>query len=161
MILRPATPYEYTQRLNWQNEVFGDDLRIEGIHEHNGALGLSISQRTIDGIEPSQAEIHCNMEGRGFKKVPASTFNNQHISDKTWYDPRSRVLVSDAKPDNFKKDQEGGVVPIDLLIQKIAGRQRPSRHIDRGFEQLLALITGSPFRKLIPFLSSPILSAAA
>ncbi|MFM8717351.1 MAG: hypothetical protein ACKOF3_11335, partial [Spartobacteria bacterium] len=79
----------------------------------------SISQRTIDGIEPSQAEIHCNMEGRGFKKVPASTFNNQHISDKTWNDPRSRVLVSDAKPDNFKKDQEGGVVPIDLLIQKL------------------------------------------
>ncbi|MFM8717094.1 MAG: hypothetical protein ACKOF3_10015, partial [Spartobacteria bacterium] len=39
LILRPATPYEYTQRLNWQNEVFGDDLRIEGIHEHNGALG--------------------------------------------------------------------------------------------------------------------------
>jgi hypothetical protein len=119
LILRPSTPYEYIQRLNWQNEIFGDDLRIEGIHEHNGAIGLSISQRTIDGCEPSHSEIHSNMESRGFKKVPASIFNNQHISDKTWYDPSSRILVSDAKPDNFKKDQEGGIVPIDLLIQKL------------------------------------------
>jgi hypothetical protein len=69
------------------------------------------------GLNPVKQKSTATWESRGFKKVPASVFNNQHISDKTWYDPLSRVLVSDANPDNFKKDQEADIAPINLLIK--------------------------------------------
>ena len=119
LILRPATPSEYVLRMDAQNEVFGDDLRIEGITKINGRLGLAVSQKAIKGVEPSQGEIDFMMEGRGFKKVSAAKISNDHMKGKTWYDAKSRTLVSDAKPDNFKKNPNGWLQALDLIVHRL------------------------------------------
>jgi hypothetical protein len=119
LILRPATPSEYVRRMDGQNEVFGDDQRIEGITKVNNRLGLAVSQRAIQGTEPLQCEIESLMRTMGFEKVSGAKISNTHIADKTWYDAKSRTLVSDAKPDNFKKDANNHLLPFDLIVQRL------------------------------------------
>ncbi len=119
LILRPATPSEYVCRLDAQNEVFGDDLRIEGITKINNRLGFAVSQRAIKGVEPSPSEIESLMKRMGFEKVGAARIGNNHMMGKTWYELRSRILVSDTKPDNFKKDAHGQLIPLDLIVQRL------------------------------------------
>jgi hypothetical protein len=79
LILRPATPSEYICRNDAQNEVFGDDLTIEGIACINNRLGLVVSQRVIKGTEPSLTENECLMEKGGFLRVKASKISSPHI----------------------------------------------------------------------------------
>jgi hypothetical protein len=38
----------------------------------------------------------------------------------TWYDPNSRTLISDLKPDNFKKDANGLLIAIDLIVHRLS-----------------------------------------
>jgi hypothetical protein len=59
------------------------------------------------------------MMSMGFEKVSAVRIGNNHMMGKTWYDPRSRTLVSDTKPDNFKKDVHGQLIPLDLIVQRL------------------------------------------
>ena len=47
------------------------------------------------------------MKERGFVKVSASKIGTEHMMGKTWYKPTSRTLITDAKPDNFKKGADG------------------------------------------------------
>ncbi len=119
LILRPATPSEYLHRMDGQNEVFGSDLKIEGITVVNGRLGLAISQTAIEGEEPSLIEIESMMECFGFKKVPASKISNDHMKGKTWYDANSRTLVTDVKADNFRKDVNGRLHALDLIVHRL------------------------------------------
>jgi hypothetical protein len=51
-----------------------------------------------------------------FEKVPASKISSNHMIGKSWYDAKSRTLVSDTKPDNFKKDATGRLIPVDLIV---------------------------------------------
>ena len=106
------------------NEVFGDDLLLEGV-----AFGLPpydcadtklpyivISQKWIDAAdekspEPSELEISNFMQKLGFSRVPDSGFQ--------WYREADKIIVSDAKPLNFIKSHHG-VIPIDLQISKIS-----------------------------------------
>jgi len=41
----------------------------------------------------------------------------EHSSDKLWFHPQSGHVVSDVKPDNFKQDAKGRIIPIDLIVQ--------------------------------------------
>jgi len=119
LILRPATLSEYVHRIDAQNEVFGDDLRIEGITVVNGRAGLAVSQRAIMGKEPLLSEIESWMRERSFEKVSAAKIGNEDLIGKTWYDPNSRTLVADVKPDNFKKDSTGRLIALDLIAHRL------------------------------------------
>jgi lambda family phage portal protein len=118
--LRQATPQEYIARIDAQNHLFGDDTRIEGITKIGGdadRIGLAVSQRAIQGTEPSAAEMEKFMKSNGFVKVKPKAFDNDYIADKVWFHPKSNHVVADVKPDNFKKDKKGRIVPIDVLVQ--------------------------------------------
>jgi hypothetical protein len=119
LVLRPATPSEYVSRMDAQNEVFGSDLKIEGITKVNGRIGLAVSQTAIEGEEPNQGEIESWLETNGFKKVGAAKISSAHMIGKTWYDMKSRTLVTDVKPDNLKKDVNGRLHSVDLIVQRL------------------------------------------
>lgn len=116
--LRAATPHEYLQRIEESNRVFGDDARVEGTSKVGASVGLVTSQRYIHGEHPAQEEIDSLLSSKGFRKVGADQLGSDYISDKTWFHPQSGHIVADTKPDNFKKDAQGHIVPVDVIVQR-------------------------------------------
>jgi Serine/Threonine/Tyrosine Kinase found in polyvalent proteins len=119
---RAATPLFYLYRLELMNQVFGDDLRLEGVAFGKPRFGdeeekrpyIVVSQAWIDSADensphPSEKEIEDFMESLGFKRLEDSCYR--------WHREFDGVTVSDTKVDNFIKSHKG-VVPIDLLIIK-------------------------------------------
>lgn len=118
--IEKATLPEYLNRLRLTNEVFGTDIRIEGIARRADELDedkftsdLVISQSNIrpkdpENAEPTQDRINSFMREEGFSPVPGL---------HKWRRAEDGLLVADAKPDNFI-ETENGVVPIDLLISQ-------------------------------------------
>lgn len=118
----PATPSEYLLRMALQNEVFGDDIRVEGamidsgpsmiIGQPSGGLSLVISQRYLDAADdlaphPTEFEIADFLQDRGFAPIHSSFYGWRHDAES--------LIVLDAKPDNFIHTLDG-ILPIDLLL---------------------------------------------
>jgi hypothetical protein len=118
----PATPGGYLRRMALQNELFADDIRLEGamigsgpsmlIGQPPGGLSLVISQTWLDAADPErphpdESEIAVLMGGRGFHPLIGSLYG--------WRRSEPEWIVLDAKPDNFVSTSEG-ILPIDLLI---------------------------------------------
>jgi hypothetical protein len=41
------------------------------------------------------------------------------MKGKTWYDANSRTLVTDVKADNFRKDVNGRLHALDLIVHRL------------------------------------------
>ena len=115
---RNAFPSEYFKRMSLQLAVFGGDIRLEGvtisdkpsfiIGEPVGQPSVVISQRWYEksGVATTEA-IDDFLVQEGFRPVAASYYG--------WYRPVDRVVIVDAKPDNFIQTS-AGLVPIDLQM---------------------------------------------
>jgi hypothetical protein len=114
-----ATPSQLLGRLYLQNEIFQDEIKIEGIRESSGpsiiigqpANGVSMifSQPWIEPLDqsnpyPSDEQVAELMMKLGFERLPDAFYG--------WIHPEG-IVVLDAKPDYFILSPEG-VVPIDL-----------------------------------------------
>jgi hypothetical protein len=112
--LAEGTPLEYLERLLLQNSVFGDAVYLEGVaQEPNGNVIVS-SQPHIAGEEVTREEILAFMSRLWFKPLP-----NLHLGRSgslAFYRDLDEVALFDAHPGNFVKDQEGVVLPIDLIL---------------------------------------------
>lgn len=113
LTLRAATPSEYIHRVDAMNHAFGDDTRIDGFTPE---AGFVTSQRAIQGTRPLPTEIERFLRAGGYRRVSSTALQGHHISDKTWFHPKSGFVITDAKPDNFKKDAAGRITPIDLIM---------------------------------------------
>lgn len=104
-----GTPLEYLQRWRLFNEIFdGADVKFEGVVMHpNGALSLKISQPIIEGPHPSIEHIQEALKKAGWKNIALNTW------EKTT--SRGTLLMTDAKPENFKVSN-GTVVPVDVIV---------------------------------------------
>ncbi|MGE9267645.1 MAG: hypothetical protein ACQKBY_06075 [Verrucomicrobiales bacterium] len=110
---RSATPLEYLRRIELQNEVFGDDAGLIALGENEkGRLRLVTSQTFIHGDHPSLDEVSEFMRGHGFAPISPKK------SNKRWWREFDGVMVIDAKPENFIKN-ERGITPIDLVIARM------------------------------------------
>ncbi len=94
------------------------DLKLEGViisekpsiilFEPPGQPSFVISQRWFERTDRvTTEEIRELMEDSGFQLVPRSYFG--------WFRREDRMVVVDAKPDNFIKTA-AGLVPIDLQM---------------------------------------------
>lgn len=108
-----ATPSDYLNRLRLQNEVFGDDIRLEGVIIEDGHLRVVTSQSAIFGRRPTDTEISQWLHTRGFE--PANVG-----SDLVWYRMGDNTLVADAHGGNLVLTDRG-IVPIDLIIARPTG----------------------------------------
>ena len=119
---RAATPLFYLHRLELMNQVFGDDLRLEGVafgkprsgSEEDKRPYIVISQSLVEAVDekspcPSEQDVENFMVSLGF-----SRFENSHYR---WHRESDGVIVSDTKPENFVNSHKG-IVPIDLIISK-------------------------------------------
>lgn len=121
-----ATPQEYLRRQRLQNDLFQDDIRLEGvmvgegpslvIGQSAGGLSLVISQPWLDAADParphpSEAQIAAFLEKMGFTPIFDALFG--------WRQEDGPLIILDAKPDNFLLTP-AGLLPIDLLITEVA-----------------------------------------
>lgn len=111
-----SVPSEYLRRLQLQNDLFGDDIRIIALTR---AYRFVISQPTLRGGEPSENEIRDVLQNNGWKRVPIALQDLpiQLMGSAWWHDQEDLVLIDARKP-NFKKT-DLGVLPIDLILADI------------------------------------------
>jgi len=120
-----ATPLEYILRFAMHNELFQDDVRLEGIIISDkpsmligaapGGVSIVISQRWLVAADPerphpTEEEIAGFMQELGFEAIPESFFG--------WFNETSALLLLDAKPDNFIKTAEG-ILPFDVMLMRL------------------------------------------
>ncbi|MCW5557861.1 MAG: hypothetical protein KIT22_08520 [Verrucomicrobiae bacterium] len=116
--VREATPREYLERLALFNQVFGDDLRLEGVIADAEPPCVVTSQPVIHGRETTAAEIAHFLTRLEFQPVPG-VVAGRHDS-VSFYRPDDRVAVFDAHGENFLTDH-GHVAPIDAFIIRVEG----------------------------------------
>jgi hypothetical protein len=63
-LTRGATPSEYLDRLDLQNQIFNDDIRLERVRPNNGEPIIVISQPAIEGGTPTQIALDELMTGK-------------------------------------------------------------------------------------------------
>jgi hypothetical protein len=110
-----ATPFAYLRRLEWTNDVFDSDLRLECVVPEPAAIVISQpfeQAKDPDNILPSVDDIIALMTKMGFEIVK----NNP----QEWYRRRDSCSACDAKAENFINGRDG-LVPIDLIVSKELG----------------------------------------
>jgi hypothetical protein len=125
---RNATPSEYLTRMALHIEVLASDIRLEGVSisdkpsmiigQPAGQPSIVISQLWYEKSGTATNEIiHDFLVAEGFRAVPASYFG--------WFRPEDRVVIVDAKPDNFIQTPKG-LMPIDLQMAQFDPEQLES-----------------------------------
>lgn len=114
LAVREARATEYLSRLDLQNELFGDDLRVEGFFKGGK---LVTSQSFLLGGQPSEREMTAMLSGLGWKRFPMNLQSLPHnLMATAWAHPGEGVVLVDARPPNFKKTESGAVLAIDLML---------------------------------------------
>ena len=106
---RGATPSEYLDRLDLQNQIFNDDIRLERVVLRNGKPIIVTSQPFIKGVAPSQIALDELMTGKGYEK----------LADGAYYDEDVGLLIFDLFPRNAIQTANGVIFPIDPVIQRV------------------------------------------
>ena len=106
---RGATPSEYLDRLDLQNLIFHDDIRLERVVLKNGKPIIVTSQPAIKGGSPTQAALDEMMTGKGYEK----------LADGAYYSSQEGLLIFDLFPRNAILAADGQIYPIDPVIQRI------------------------------------------
>ena len=106
---RGATPSEYLDRLDLQNQIFNDDIRLERVVLKNGKPIIVTSQPAIKGVAPTQAALNELMAGKGFER----------LADGAYYDEGVGLLIFDLFPRNAIQAANGVIFPIDPVIQRV------------------------------------------
>ncbi len=74
---RGATPSEYLDRLDLQNLIFHDDIRLERVVLKNGKPIIVTSQPAIKGGSPTQAVLDEMMTGKGYEKLANGAYYSE------------------------------------------------------------------------------------
>ena len=119
--IRPALPREYLRRLDLQNDLFGDEIRVLGLTR---ADRFTTAQPALRGGEPSENEIRDALEEAGWRRVPISIQNlPAQLMGSAWWHPDEALVLLDARKPNFKKTAFG-VLPIDLVLADLTCEMR-------------------------------------
>jgi hypothetical protein len=112
--LSGALPLEYLERLLLQNQIFGDRVALEGITRENGELVIVSSQPTILGDGLDREEIIAFMSRLWFQPLRGLSLGRPGAL--AFYRDLDEIAAFDAHPGNFVKDENGIVLPIDLVL---------------------------------------------
>jgi hypothetical protein len=111
--LHNASPLDYLLRLSYQNEIFGDDIRLEGLWEGScRRWSIVTSQPHVAGAPPLLDEIALAFEQLDFEKLHYHCvgYEGSLAYRKDGYD------VWDVHPGNVRLSQLGLPIPFDFII---------------------------------------------
>ena len=103
-----ATPVEYLARLAWQNEVFGDSIKVRGMTVYPNGPAILTTQPFVWGERTEQELIREWFEERGWQALPQK--------EGAFYHPALDLLVLDALPRNVLTRPDGSRFPFDVVI---------------------------------------------
>lgn len=112
--LTDALPLEYLERLLLQNSLFNDDLRLEGVAVERERLVILTSQPNLTGDEATGQDMLTFMRKLWF--LPLTGLSIGRPGALAFYRDLDEVAAFDAHPGNFVKDDDGHVLPIDLIL---------------------------------------------
>lgn len=112
--LTNSLPLEYLDRLLLQNDLFADDVRIEGVALENEKLVVVSSQAAILGSSLTEDEMLGFMRKLWFQPLQGLSLGRP--GSLSFYRDLDEVAAFDAHPGNFVKDDNGVVLPIDLVL---------------------------------------------
>jgi hypothetical protein len=104
-----ATPSEYLDRLDLQNKIFNDNIRLEGVAIVDDFPLIITSQPAIKGTEPPQDAIDEMMIAKGYER----------LIEGAYYDSENGLLVYDLFPRNAMRAADGVIYPFDPVIQRV------------------------------------------
>jgi len=113
VVLGPATPLEYLDRWTLSNELFEDEAGVLGLVNDPGGPRIAVGQPLVVGDRPKHSEILDFMAGLSFKPLRDTNL---------FFDSNRDILVGDAHPGNFLRNNEGQIFAIDVLPVKATGR---------------------------------------
>ena len=105
-----ATPSEYLDRLDLQNLIFLDDIRLERVVANHGQPIIITPQPFIKGMAATATALDELMLGKGYEK----------LTDGAYYDEPKGLLIFDLFPRNAIQAGDGNIYPIDPVIQRIS-----------------------------------------
>ena len=127
--LTNALPLEYLERMLLQNRLFADDVRLEGIALENEQLVIVTSQPALLGEVITLDEILTFMSRLWFQPLRGLSLGRPGAL--AFYRDLDEVAAFDAHPGNFVKDENGVVLPIDLVLL------RASDELQKAFKPFL------------------------
>ncbi len=105
---REATPVGYLERLRLQNQIFGDDIELEGVFEPSFALiRIITSQQAIQGRPAEMEEIEIFFSQRSFQRC---IWHGKNV----WFREADRVICADTHGGNILVTHEGDMAAIDV-----------------------------------------------
>ena len=113
---RGATPSEYLDRLDLQNQIFSDDIRLERIALKNGQPVIITSQPFIKGIKATAAELDELMQGKNYEK----------LADGAYYAEREGLLVFDLFSRNAIKAEDGHIITQLTRLFSVSRQNLPN-----------------------------------
>jgi hypothetical protein len=116
--LRLATPAEYLHRLGLFSQTFNSPIGMVGVESLAEGPSIVTQQPLIIGTKPDQKAIGEYMKGLGFEELPDvdRTFRDPNLEGITYYRVKDKLLVTDARPENFRIDSNGELKPLDLMM---------------------------------------------
>ncbi len=120
LYLRNARPSEYLLRWAIVEDIFGLKTTYLGClpnAKQGPQIGICQPYIAQDEADPATPEdVEGFMTAHGFEHVDRNAFADQSVASATWYRQRDGILIADAYARNFRKDLEGYLVPIDLMV---------------------------------------------
>lgn len=115
--LLPALPGEYLERLRAQNDLFSDDIRLEGLWPDGSAnWRIVTSQPDVPGRAASPEEIQSALEEMGWRLLPYWDIGYEGARAYAREEAGRVVAMWDVYPRNFIKTESGLIVPIDVIL---------------------------------------------
>lgn len=120
LYIRNARPSEYLRRWAVIRDLFGITTTYLGCLPHpKEGHQIGILQPYIEQDEADPAtldDVEQFMTAHGFGHVDKTVFADPSVAPVTWYRQRDGIPITDAHARNFRKDLEGYIVPIDLMV---------------------------------------------
>ncbi len=111
----PAHPLQYLHRLQWQNEIFGDSICLEGLWKSSDGWHILTTQGHVSGDRCSITELQQGFEELGFIKLPWTGIGyEQSIAFR-----KDGFDIWDVHPANVIMTPSGLPLPFDVVVTRV------------------------------------------
>lgn len=103
-----ATPEEYLFRLESQNQLFGDNIRVVGVAQFPQGISILTTQPFYEGTRTEQKDIDDWFQAAGWRQLL--------FKEAAFYNQAKDLLIMDAFPRNVLTLISGELMPFDVVI---------------------------------------------